>query len=253
VPVEWLREYVDIDVPVSELARLLHMSGTEVDKIERLGDSWEGVWVGRIAALERHPDADKLFLATVEYGAGRTKTVVTGATNLAVGAIVPYAETGARVRDGHGDGTATMTLEPRKMRGILSEGMVLSAKELGLGADQSGAAHDQPLAAEHRLRDLRFPVLGVVLKRLPVLLGDRRDRGLDVRLLANTDRIGPPRGLEPGHDLVVPEPRVRAQQPGPARAGPCNARDQFFDEPQRATRSVRRPFPRTDVQHLAGP
>jgi phenylalanyl-tRNA synthetase beta chain len=138
VPVEWLREYVDIDVPVSELARLLHMSGTEVDKIERLGDSWEGVWVGRIAALERHPDADKLFLATVEYGAGRTKTVVTGATNLAVGAIVPYAETGATVRDGHGDGTATMTLEPRKMRGILSEGMVLSAKELGLGADHDG-------------------------------------------------------------------------------------------------------------------
>ena len=138
VPVEWLREYVDIDVPVSELARLLHMSGTEVDKVERAGDAWERIWVGRIAALERHPDADKLFLATVDYGAGRTKTVVTGATNLAVGATVPYAETGARVRDGHGDGAAVMTLEPRKMRGIRSEGMVLSAKELGLGADHEG-------------------------------------------------------------------------------------------------------------------
>ena len=138
VPVEWLREYVDIDVPVSELARLLHMSGTEIDKVERAGDSWEKVWVGRIAALERHPDADKLFLATVEYGAGRTKTVVTGATNLVIGAIVPYAETGARVRDGHGDGTEVMTLEPRKMRGITSEGMVLSAKELGLGVDHDG-------------------------------------------------------------------------------------------------------------------
>ncbi|GAC1459586.1 MAG: phenylalanine--tRNA ligase subunit beta [Candidatus Limnocylindrales bacterium] len=138
VPVEWLREYVDIDVPVSELARLLHMSGTEVDRIERAGDSWDKIWVGRVAALERHPDADKLFLATVEYGAGRTKTVVTGATNLAVGAIVPYAETGATVRDGHGDGIATMTLEPRKMRGIMSEGMVLSAKELGLGTDHEG-------------------------------------------------------------------------------------------------------------------
>ena len=138
VPVEWLREYVDIDVPVSELARLLHMSGTEVDKIERSGDAWERIWVGRISGLERHPDADKLFLATVEYGAGRTKTVVTGATNLVIGAVVPYAETGARVRDGHGDGTAVMTLEPRKMRGILSEGMVLSEKELGLGPDHEG-------------------------------------------------------------------------------------------------------------------
>lgn len=138
VPVEWLREYVDIDLPVSELAALLHMSGTEVDKVERAGDSWDKIWVGRVAALERHPDADKLFLATVEYGPGRTQTVVTGATNLAVGAIVPYAETGATVRDGHGDGTATMVLEPRKMRGIRSEGMVLSAKELGLGADHEG-------------------------------------------------------------------------------------------------------------------
>ncbi|HUQ16651.1 MAG TPA: phenylalanine--tRNA ligase subunit beta [Candidatus Saccharimonadales bacterium] len=138
VPVEWLREYVDIDVPVSELARLLHMSGTEVDKVERAGDPWDKVWVGRIAALERHPDADKLFLATVDYGLGRIKTVVTGATNLVVGAVVPYAETGATVRDGHGDGIAMMTLEPRKMRGILSEGMVLSAKELGLGADHEG-------------------------------------------------------------------------------------------------------------------
>lgn len=138
VPVEWLREYVDIAVPVSELARLLHMSGTEVDKIERAGDPWDHVFVGRIAALERHPDADKLFLATVDYGPGRTKTVVTGATNLAVGRVVPYAETGAVVRDGHGDGETRMTLEPRKMRGIRSEGMVLSAKELGLGTDHEG-------------------------------------------------------------------------------------------------------------------
>ena len=63
--------------------------------------------------------------------------------------------------------------------------------QLGLGADQAGAAHDQPLAAEHRLRDLRLPALGVVGERLPVLLGDRRDRGLDVRLLAHPDRVRP--------------------------------------------------------------
>lgn len=138
VPLSWLKEYVDVTVSTAELAALLHMSGTEVDKIERPGDAWDRVWVGRIAALDRHPNADRLQLATVEYGRGRVKTVVTGATNLVVGAVVPYAETGSRLRDGHGDGAAFMTLEPRKVRGVMSEGMVCSAKELGLGDDHDG-------------------------------------------------------------------------------------------------------------------
>ena len=136
VPVSWLREYVATDAPVSDLARLLHMSGTEVDRIERPGAAWQHVWVGRIAALEKHPNADKLVLATVEYGEGRTKTVVTGATNLRVDDVVPYAEVGARLREGHGDGE--FTLEPKKMRGIPSEGMVCSERELGLGEDHEG-------------------------------------------------------------------------------------------------------------------
>src|SRR6266545_283624 len=112
------------------------MSGTEVDRIERPGAAWQHVWVGRIAALEKHPNADKLVLATVEYGEGRTKTVVTGATNLRVDDVVPYAEVGARLREGHGDGE--FTLEPKKMRGIPSEGMVCSERELGLGEDHEG-------------------------------------------------------------------------------------------------------------------
>ncbi|MHB8631863.1 MAG: phenylalanine--tRNA ligase subunit beta, partial [Candidatus Limnocylindria bacterium] len=97
---------------------------------------WDNVWVGKIEALEKHPNADKLQLATVAYGAGRRKTVVTGALNISAGDVVPYAEVGARLRDGHGDGT--LTLEPKKVRGILSEGMVCSAKELGLGPDHEG-------------------------------------------------------------------------------------------------------------------
>ena len=136
VPVSWLREYADVGTDVAELARQLHMSGTEVDRIDRPGGGWEHVWVGRVATLEKHPDADKLSLVTIEYGEGRRKTVVTGATNLTAGDIVPYAEVGARLRDGHGDGW--ITLEPKKMRGILSEGMVCSQKELGLGEDHEG-------------------------------------------------------------------------------------------------------------------
>ena len=135
-PLSWLREYTDARGPVDEIARQLHMSGTEIDRVERPGGGWDHVWVGRIVTVEKHPNADKLQLATVDYGDGRMKTVVTGAPNISAGDVVPYAEVGARLHEGHGDGW--LTLEPRKMRGIMSEGMVCSAKELGLGEDHEG-------------------------------------------------------------------------------------------------------------------
>src|SRR5438093_3016702 len=152
VPLEWLREYVDIRVPIDELALKIHMSSTEVKGVER---PWwdDNVRVGRVEKLEKHPNADKLQLATVEYGQGRPKTVVTGATNLSVGAIVPFADEGAEIIDGH-TGERT-TLRGKPMRGIKSEGMVLSAKELGLGDDHDGIqilSPDLPVGA--LLRDV---------------------------------------------------------------------------------------------------
>jgi phenylalanyl-tRNA synthetase beta chain len=152
VPVSWLREYVDINVPIDELALKLHMSSTEVKGIER---PWWGdkVRVGRIVKLAKHPNADKLLLATVDYGEGRPKTVVTGATNLVEGAIVPYADEGAEIVDGH-SGERTI-LRGRPMRGIQSEGMVLSTKELGLGDDHEGI----------RILDSGLPV-GAILREV---------------------------------------------------------------------------------------
>jgi phenylalanyl-tRNA synthetase beta chain len=135
VPVSWLREYVDINVPIDELALKLHMSSTEVKGVER---PWWGdrIRTARVEKLAKHPNADKLQLATVDYGAGATKTVVTGATNLKEGAIVPYADEGAEIIDGHTGERATLRGKP--MRGIKSEGMVLSQKELGLGDEHEG-------------------------------------------------------------------------------------------------------------------
>jgi phenylalanyl-tRNA synthetase beta chain len=164
VPVSWLKEYADAHGSADEIARQLHMSGTEVDRIERPGGGWEHVWVGRIAKLEKHPNADKLLLATVDYGEGREKTVVTGAPNLTEGDIVPYAEVGARLREGHGEGW--LTLEPKKMRGIVSEGMVCSEKELGLGEDHEGILIlDKALKVGQPLADaLGDPVLVLELQ-----------------------------------------------------------------------------------------
>ena len=163
-PLSWLKDYADATGSVDEIARQLHMSGTEIDRIERPGGGWDHVWVGRIASLEKHPNADKLQLATVEYGDGRTKTVVTGAMNINAGDIVPYAEVGATLREGHGDGW--LTLEPRKMRGIMSEGMVCSAKELGLGEDHEGILIlDPTLTVGQPLTDaLGDPVLVIELQ-----------------------------------------------------------------------------------------
>src|SRR5574341_2357702 len=99
VPLSWLREYVDVTVPVDELASRLHMSGTEVKGIERR--AWDKIWVGRVAELAKHPDAERLWLATVDYGEGRRKRVVTAATNLSAGAIVAFGDVGAEYVDGH--------------------------------------------------------------------------------------------------------------------------------------------------------
>ena len=134
VPLSWLREYVDVTVSADDLAHRLHMAGTESKGIERR--AWDKIWVGRIAELAKHPDADKLQLATVEYGEGRRKTVVTGATNLKLGAIVAYGEVGAEYLEGHTG--ERMVMKPKDMRGIKSEGMVMSEKELGIGEDHDG-------------------------------------------------------------------------------------------------------------------
>ncbi len=153
VPYSWLREYVDPGVGVDEIAQRLHLSGSEVDHIERTGGDWaDRIWVSRVTALEKHPNADRLWLATVEYGRGRTSTVVTGAANFHVGDVVPYAEAGATLIDGHTG--ERFELRPKPMRGIPSEGMVCSEKELGLGEDHEGIlVLDPKLQVGARLAD----------------------------------------------------------------------------------------------------
>ena len=153
VPVSWLREYVAVDASPEQIAERLHMAGMEVDRVERTGGSWgKHIHVAKLIKIEKHPNADKLLLATVDYGEGRTKTVVTGAPNLAVGDVVPYAEAGASLIDGHTG--KPMILRPKPMRGVESEGMVLSAKELGLGEDHDGILQlDKTLAVGALLQD----------------------------------------------------------------------------------------------------
>ncbi len=129
VPLSWLREYVSISQPLKELAGKLTMSGTEVKGIEVTGKDWDKICVGQITAVEPHPNADRLKLATVDYGTGQS-TVVCGDLSIQVGDKVPFARLGAQLVDGH---TGALTsLKPARIRGVVSEGMACSEKELGL-------------------------------------------------------------------------------------------------------------------------
>ncbi len=148
VPIGWLKEYVNIPVSIANLAERLTLAGLEVASIETIGLpgaalAWdpERIVVGQILEIRPHPDADRLVLATVEYGGGQPKTVVTGAPNLRVGDTgmkVAFALEGACHWDGHSAKPEITTLKGRKVRGIYSDGMVLSEKELGLSDEHTG-------------------------------------------------------------------------------------------------------------------
>ncbi len=129
VPLSWLREYVGITLPLRDLAGKLTMSGTEVSGIEVTGMSWDRICVGQIVAVEPHPNADRLKLITVDCATERS-TVVCGDLSVEVGDKVPFARLGAQLIDGHTGKPAP--LKAAKIRGVVSEGMACSEKELGL-------------------------------------------------------------------------------------------------------------------------
>ncbi|MBI4331599.1 MAG: phenylalanine--tRNA ligase subunit beta [Chloroflexi bacterium] len=135
VSLNWLREYVPVTLPAEELAHRLTMAGLEVSKIEVRGGDWQNIFVGQIVDIRPHPNADRLSLAEVDLGAER-ETVVCGAPNIEAGQKIPFARVGARLIDGHTGKPAV--LQPAKIRGVLSKGMVCSEKELGLSLEHEG-------------------------------------------------------------------------------------------------------------------
>jgi len=129
VSLEWLRGYVDINIPPQELAHKLTMAGLEVEGIDIIGGNWDNIVVGQVLAIEPHPDADRLRLATIDLGTEQVK-VVCGDLSLQVHANVPFARLGACLIDPHTGEPAK--LKRAKIRGVVSEGMACSEKELGI-------------------------------------------------------------------------------------------------------------------------
>ena len=153
----WLRSLVDIRADSATLARRLTMSGLEVAEVASIGGSLDGVVVARIVACEPHLDADKLRVCRVDTGMGEVQ-IVCGAPNARAGLVAPLATIGAKLPNG-------ITIKAAKLRGIESQGMLCSAKELGVDADASGlmelpadAPVGKPLAAYLGLPDASIEV-----------------------------------------------------------------------------------------------
>src|SRR4030043_585003 len=135
VSIRWLKEYVDLSVPLEELCERLTMAGLEVGGVEVIGGEWDSILVGKIVDVNAHPDAGRLRLVTVDLGK-QSSTVVCGAPNTTVGDKVAFACVGATLIDGHSGERAQ--LKPAKIRGVVSEGMICSEKELGISDSHEG-------------------------------------------------------------------------------------------------------------------
>ncbi len=143
LPLSWLSEFVTVEAELEEICRRLTMAGVEVENVDRMTATFTDVYVAKVLAVERHPNADRLSLCEVDAGAAGRHRVVCGAPNVHVGMTAALARIGARLFGGvHGAGTGriedAVPLEAATIRGVQSEGMLCSELELGLSKDHEG-------------------------------------------------------------------------------------------------------------------
>ena len=130
VSLNWLKDFVDIEMSPDDLAHLLTMSGLEVEAMEPVGQSLQGIIAAKILSIKRHPEADRLFVCHVDTGRDSVP-VVCSAPNLKTGAMVPMAPPGTRLPGG-------MIVQESRIRGEHSAGMLLAEDEMGLTDDHTG-------------------------------------------------------------------------------------------------------------------
>ncbi len=130
IPESWLRSMVNPSMTTDELAHLLTMAGLEVESLRPVAPPFSGIVVGEVLTVGKHPNADKLSLCSVSIGRGEPLQIVCGAPNVRAGMKAPLAVVGAKLPG--------LEIKAAKMRGVESQGMLCSARELGLSEDHSG-------------------------------------------------------------------------------------------------------------------
>lgn len=187
IPLSWLKEYISVKDSPLKIAKILTSAGIEVDSIETLGGGFNGVVVGQVIKAEKHPNADKLQVATVTDGKNEYQ-VVCGAPNCRAGLRTAFAPVGAVLKEDNGD---DFVIKKAKLRGVESCGMLCSSRELKLGSEHEGImelpenyAIGTPLAdilSETIFEISLTPNLGHVAS----VLGVARELGAAIRLPVN--------------------------------------------------------------------
>ena len=157
----WLRQHVNTSATREQLAATLTAIGLEVEELTALGEQLDGVVVAKILSAEKHPQADKLQVCQVDVGQASPLQIVCGAPNARAGLVAPLAMVGATFGD--------FQIKAAKLRGVESNGMLCSAKELGLDADASGLlelAEDAPVGTP-LAKYLGLPDASIELKLTP--------------------------------------------------------------------------------------
>ena len=166
VPESWLRSFCNPKLGIAEIAERLTMAGLEVEELQPAAPPFSGVVVARVLEAVQHPDADRLRVCTVDAGGAQPLQIVCGAPNAAAGMLVPCAQVGAVLPPPQAGGEP-FRIGAARMRGVDSQGMLCSARELGLSADHSGLlALDPSLPVGRDLREalqLDEQVLGIKL------------------------------------------------------------------------------------------
>ena len=129
VPFNWLKDYVDIDIDAKDLGDRLTLSGSKVEGVEIAGDTIQNVVTCKFVEIEKHPDAERLSVCQVDIGKEELLQIVTAATNMKVGDIVPVALHKSTLADG-------TEIKKGKLRGVMSNGMFCSEEELGIAGDE---------------------------------------------------------------------------------------------------------------------
>jgi phenylalanyl-tRNA synthetase beta chain len=197
----WLRQHVKTSATRDELAATLTAIGLEVEEMTVIGDALDGVVVARIVECAKHPEADKLQVCQVDAGNGTLLQIVCGAPNARAGLVAPLATIGTKVGD--------LTIKAAKLRGVESNGMLCSARELGIDADASGLLElpaDAPVGAP--LADyLGLPDASIELKLTPNRADCFGVHGIAFDVAAATGAAVEPLdtvGVPAVHDAVLP-------------------------------------------------
>ena len=138
IALSWLKQYIDIDLTAEELGKKLTAVGLEeeiIEKFEQIQGSLEGIVIGEVLTKDKHPNADKLSVTTVDIGTGDAVPIVCGAANVAAGQKVAVATVNTKLYPNEGE---PFQIKKSKIRGEVSQGMICAEDEIGLGSSHEG-------------------------------------------------------------------------------------------------------------------